>query len=93
MRTGVPYNENRFFLVRIDLQGLGLQYCLIHITISRNCYRRDSKWIKELGFKSYYSGRDKIFKSLLLKCSVTNVHNMYHAQYAQDIIAKNSNGP
>ena len=33
--------------------------------------------------------RDKIFKSLWLKCSVTNVHNMYHAQYAQDIIAKN----
>ena len=33
--------------------------------------------------------RDKIFKSLWLKCSVTNVHNMYHAQYAQDIIPKN----
>ena len=25
MRTGVPFNENRFFPVRIDLQGLGLQ--------------------------------------------------------------------
>ena len=25
MRTGVPCNENRFFPVRIDLQGLGLQ--------------------------------------------------------------------
>ena len=57
----------------------------IHIKISRFCYRRDSKWICKRFRVQKLLLRDKILKSLWLKYSVSNGHNLYHAQYTRHV--------
>ena len=51
MRTRVPCNENRFFPVRIDLQGLGLQCNQDRQTVVLPIYVRNK--VEDLGFRGF----------------------------------------